>query len=172
MKKKVFDYIITSFTVASAALIILMLFMDLVHFDGHGTGTFTLDAYSIHYFWPNGFNASNEPIWWLAPGLICAAVVLFVPVVLNILGKKAVLFFWLNVIVLAVVVAVQFLGVDYSQERLLLYTGALEPELLQAFYFPYYAIGFSSLAALIFTMYGKTYRNQGDLEDNSILDNT
>ena len=157
MKKKFIDYIVTTFTVASAVLLITMLFLDLVHYNADGFGSFVLDTYQLGYFWPSGHAAQSQEILWLAPGLIVAALLLMFPLVLNIFGKKATLFFWGNVGVLATVIAVQFWGLGHTSHKIFTEIHAFpDEEYLMAFYFPYYGLGFSFLAALIYTFYGRS----------------
>ena len=154
MKSKLFNYLITLFTVAAAALIIAMLFTELINFDNRGLGSFILDTRQVSYLWPNGNVAITEDIWWMGPGLILAAVLLFIPLILNIFRKKAAIFFWINVVILAVVIAVQYWGVDHGVNRIgQTIGGVADVEYLIGFHFPVIAVVFSVIAALIYTFF-------------------
>jgi hypothetical protein len=171
MKKKFVDFIVTTFTVASAALLIVMLFLDLVHYDAEGYGSFVLDAYQLGYFWPSGHAAQNHQILWLAPGLIVAALLLLFPVILNILGKKATLFFWGNVGILVTVIAVQLWGKEHATDKMYSAIYYLPSEEFQAaFYFPFYGLGFAVLAALIYTFYGRNLRVSSTKTSEEVID--
>ncbi|MFT6281912.1 MAG: hypothetical protein ACJA0U_002045 [Salibacteraceae bacterium] len=118
MKKKFVDFTVTTFTVASSVLLIVTLFLDLVYYDADSYGSFVLDAYQLGYFWPNGHAAQNHEILWLGPGLIVSVLLLLFPVILNILGKKATLFFSGNVGILATVFVVQLWGKEHATDKI------------------------------------------------------
>jgi hypothetical protein len=50
MKKKFVDFTVTTFTVASSALLIVTLFLDLVYYEADSYGSFVLDAYQLGCF--------------------------------------------------------------------------------------------------------------------------
>ena len=154
MIKKVADYLVTVLTVASAGLLIAMMYQDIAQFDSKGIGYFVLNTDEVTYCWPNGQRALTESIWWLKPGLITAAVLLFIPIVLSIFRKKTLIFIWVNVLVMLSVILVENWGIGHGTEQIeslgyLVNEVKYEP----AFYFPYYGFGFSVLAALLFSFY-------------------
>jgi hypothetical protein len=107
----------------------------------------------------------------LAPGLIVVALLLLFPVILNILGKKATLFFWGNVGVLATVIAVQLWGKEYATDKIYSAIYYLPSEEFQAaFYFPFYDLGFAVLAALIYTFYGRNLRVSSTKTSEEVID--
>ncbi len=159
--KKVLDFVLTTFTVAAGGLLISMLFGQLIHYDIGGLGYFNLDGYQVAYHWPSGKNAINEEIWWIAPGLIASALLLLLPVVLHIMSKKALIFFWLNVVIIGSIIGIQQWGVTHSLERIETVTHhTAVMEFYPSFYFPYYALGFVSVAALLYTFFGSKLKTQ------------
>lgn len=133
-----------------------MLSLQIAQFDCKGIGHFILNTNEVTYCWPDGQKALNESIWWLKPGLILAAQMLLIPLVLNILKKNAKVFIWVNVIVLLLVIMVENWGIEHGTKKI----ESLNYEVTEviyetAFYFPYYAFGFTILAALLYSFYGK-----------------
>lgn len=168
MSKKLIDYLVTSLTVASAALLIVMLFVDLATFDVGYNGYFILDANAVEYHYHAGKLASTESLGWVSIGLVVSALILMIPIVLRVKGKNAVLFSWISLLIIGSIIAAQFWGVDHAIDRIRLNTNKIaETELHQAFYFPYYAMGFAFAAALLYTFFGekkKVVSEEGEKE--------
>ena len=171
MKKKFVDFTVTTFTVASSALLIVTLFLDLVYYEADSYGSFVLDAYQLGCFQPNGHAALNHEILWLTPGLIVSVLLLLFPVILNILGKKATLFFWGNVGILATVFVVQLWGKEHATDKIYSAIYYLPSEEFQAaFYFPFYGLGFAVLADLIYMFYGRNLRVSSTKTSEEVID--
>ena len=155
MNTKIIDYLVATLTVAGAALLISMLWMDIAQFESNGIGHFILNTDEVTYCWPSGQRVLTESIWWMKPGLVCASVLLFIPLVIHILKKNMSIFLWINVGVLLSVIIVENMGISYGTEQIEGISSVDEVVYLDAFFFPYYAFGISILAALLYTFFGK-----------------
>lgn len=147
-----------------------MLFTDLAKFDNGYSGYFVMNAHDVHYYWHGGYDAFSQDVGWVSVGLVFAALVMMIPLVLQIKGKYAFWLLWFNVLISGTIIFTQFWGIEHAIDRIFIETrGLAEAEYMLSFYFSYYALGFSFLAALLYSFYGKRFRNISVEQNNKHL---